>query len=228
MGTKEAKAKKGAAADVIFKTYSRGVITCRDAWAYNFKNTLTQNVQQMIGVYNAEVSRWTQQTSREVNVDDFVVSDDTKIKWSAGLKQKLKGGKLAEFSEKNVRTALYRPFTKARLYFDRLMNESVYVFPSIFPTLVTESENRVICVGGYGRKEFAALMSKCIPDVNLYGDPQQSFPFYTYNEDGTNRQENITDWALAEFRTHYNDDTITKWDIFHYNYGLLHAPPHLP
>ena len=42
--------------------------------------------------------------------------------------------------------------------------------------------------------------------------------------DGTNRRENITDWALEQFRTHYQDDTITKWDIFHYNYGLLHHP----
>ena len=25
----------------------------------------------------------------------------------------------------------------------------------------------------------------------------QCFPFYTYDEDGKNRQENITDWALA-------------------------------
>lgn len=52
----------------------------------------------------------------------------------------------------------------------------------------------------------------------------QCFPFYTYDEDGTNRQENITDWALTEFQTHYQDDTITKWDIFHYTYALLHHP----
>ena len=37
-----------------------------------------------------------------------------------------------------------------------------------------------------------------------------------------NRRENITDWALDRFRTHYRDHTITKWDIFHYVYGLLH------
>ena len=49
-------------------------------------------------------------------------------------------------------------------------------------------------------------------------------PSTLYDEDGTNRRENITDWVLAEFRTHYNDDTITKWDIFHYTYGLLHHP----
>ena len=52
----------------------------------------------------------------------------------------------------------------------------------------------------------------------------QCFPFYTYDEDGSNRHENITDWALDRFRTHYSDDTISKWDIFHYVYGLLHNP----
>ena len=57
-----------------------------------------------------------------------------------------------------------------------------------------------------------------------FGCPTQCFPFYTYNEDGSNRRENITDWALAQFQTHYADDTITKWDIFHYNYAVLHHP----
>ena len=52
----------------------------------------------------------------------------------------------------------------------------------------------------------------------------QCFPFYTYDEDGSNRRENITDWALNEFRTHYSDPNITKWDIFHYVYAVLHHP----
>src|SRR5262245_21150953 len=34
----------------------------------------------------------------------------------------------------------------------------------------------------------------------------------------------ITDWALQQFRTHYKDPKIRKWDIFHYVYGLLHHP----
>ena len=29
---------------------------------------------------------------------------------------------------------------------------------------------------------------------------------------------------MAEFRTHYGDNTLTKWDIFHYTYGILHHP----
>ena len=29
---------------------------------------------------------------------------------------------------------------------------------------------------------------------------------------------------MQNFRAHYGDDTLTKWDIFHYIYGLLHHP----
>jgi predicted helicase len=50
------------------------------------------------------------------------------------------------------------------------------------------------------------------------------FSFYTYSEDGSNRRENITDWALKQFRTHYHDPSISKWDIFHYVYAVLHHP----
>ena len=35
-------------------------------------------------------------------------------------------------------------------------------------------------------------------------------------------QDNITDWALEQYRTTYQDDTITKQDIFYYTYGILH------
>lgn len=40
----------------------------------------------------------------------------------------------------------------------------------------------------------------------------------------TNRRENITDWALKQFRDHYKDKKIDKWAILHYAYGLLHHP----
>jgi predicted helicase len=34
----------------------------------------------------------------------------------------------------------------------------------------------------------------------------------------------VTDWALAHFREHYGDESIGKWDIFYYVYGVLHHP----
>src|SRR5438093_3402709 len=45
-----------------------------------------------------------------------------------------------------------------------------------------------------------------LPDLAF--EKIQCFPFYTYDEDGTNRQENITDWALEQFRAHYSDTNI--------------------
>ena len=225
MGTREAKRASGGVVDVIFKTYSFGVNTARDAWVYNSNpNALAENMARIIEFYNEQVLKWEHRGNRDTNVDDFVAYDDMKISWSRNLKSDLKRSRVAEYAEDKVRNSLYRPFTKSNLFFDRVMNEEVYVFPSIFPTPETESENRVICVGGYGRKEFAALMSKSIPNLNFYGDPHQSFPFYTYDEDGSNRRENITGWALEQFQAHYEDETIGKWDIFHYVYGLLHHP----
>ncbi|OQX02020.1 MAG: helicase, partial [Desulfobacteraceae bacterium IS3] len=67
------------------------------------------------------------------------------------------------------------------------------------------------------------LMTKLIPELSIVST-SQCFPFYTYNEDGSNRKENITDWALSEYRNHYKDNSISKWDVFHYIYGLLHSP----
>ncbi len=228
IGTKEAKAAKSESVDVIFQTYSLGVSTNRDAWACNFnRNSLAENMRGMIETYNAEVDRWKRRENREANIDDFVVYDEAKIKWSSGLKQRLESGQIAEFAAAKVRPSLYRPFTKSDLYFDRMINDRVLVFPSIFPTPETETENRVICLTDKGsEKPFMILMSHQLTDLHVVGPGcgSQCFPFYTYDEDGTNRRENITDWVLAQFRTHYRDETITKWDSFHYVYALLHHP----
>ena len=69
------------------------------------------------------------------------------------------------------------------------------------------------------------LIANSITDMHIVGAgaSSQCFPFYTYNEDGTNRRENITDWALGEYCVRYGAG-VTKWDIFHYVYALLHHP----
>jgi predicted helicase len=70
------------------------------------------------------------------------------------------------------------------------------------------------------------LMTDAISDLHLVGagSSSQCFPFYVYDEGGQHRRENITDWALTQFRDHYADPQIGKWDIFHYVYALLHHP----
>ena len=201
MGTKKAKATRGEAKEVIFKTYSNGVKTNRDAWAYNFnRNVLTKNMSGMIDVYNEQGFKWEHREDRNANVDDFVISDEVKIKWSSGLKEKLKSGKSVEFTSAKIRRSLYRPFTKSNLYFDRMINDRVLLFPAIFPTPEIEKENCVICVNMPREKPFTCLMVDCIPDLVAmggFGSPGQCFAFYTYDEDGRNRRENITDWAFG-------------------------------
>ena len=228
LGSKEAKATQGEAMDVIFKRFSSGIKTNRDFWAYNFnRNALIDNMGRMIDVYNEQVYKWERRKTKGANADDFVLNDSTRISWSGDLKQELKKGKTGQFSVDNVRQSLYRPFTKSNLYFDRLMNNSVYQFHKFFPTPESEEENRAICVSGPGHDVFRYLMANRIVELkfsNSSNGGTQCFPFYTYDEDGSNRRENITDWALAQFRSHYGDDTIDKWDIFHYVYGLLHHP----
>ncbi|MCY4553553.1 MAG: N-6 DNA methylase [Candidatus Poribacteria bacterium] len=229
MGSKQAKTAKGEVSGVIFHQFSSGVKTNRDAWTINFDpDTLTTNVQRMIEFYNTQVFKWQGITDKSsINIDDFAEYDDAKISWSRDLKAKMRTGRIAEYDEHKIRTCLYRPFAKRNIFFDRLMAERVYVFPSIFPTPETEAENRVICVNISREKPFTCLMTDRIPEHIMtggFGSAGQCFPFYIYDEDGSNRRENITDWALAQFREHYKDANITKWDIFHYTYALLHHP----
>ena len=226
MGTKAAKAAKSEGAGTIFKTYVLGVSTNRDAWVYNFQpRALEENMQRTIRAYNLCVLEW-QETQKQsgITVDAFAAQHTRDIKWSRDLKVKLARGRCTEFAENKMRTSLYRPFTKAHLFFDKVLTDRIAGFPSIFPTTETEQENRVLCVSGTAsNKPFQALMTDKIPCIDLL-EKTQCFPFYTYDEDGTNRRENITDWALSHFQTHYGDQTITKWDIFHYNYAVLHHP----
>ncbi|EDN69921.1 helicase domain protein [Beggiatoa sp. PS] len=228
LGTKAAKAEKGITKGVIFRIYSNGVKTSRDAWTYNFnQQVLEQNMQHTIAFYNQQVEQWITHQDKEVKVDDFVAYDESQMSWSLFLKNDLKRGKLAQYDVSKIRKSLYRPFTESSLFFDKIMNESVYQFPKIFPSPETETENRVICVSDKGyRANFSVLITNKIPESHLCAaiDAFQNFPFYIYNEDGTNRTENITDWALNHWQQHYQDKTITKWAIFYYVYALLHHP----
>ena len=226
LGSRQAKTARNEPVDVIFAQYSNGIKTNRDFWAYNSNPiALAENMNRMIDTYNEQVYKWERRVDQRSDVDGFVIGDDTRISWSGDLKQALKRGKTGQFEASKVRQSLYRPYTQSNLYFDRLMNNSVYLFHRIFPTRKTEIENRIICVAGIGgRKGFGCLATNMIPALDLAFEKAQCFPFYTYDEDGSNRRENITAWSLDRFRAQYRDNTITKWDIFHYVYGLLHHP----
>ena len=219
-------ARLAAATNVqtIFKDYSLGVATHRDAVVYDFsRDELKRRIYGFIDDYNSEVDRW-KRAPKNATVDAFVKYD--KIRWDRDLKKDLYRGRYADFQEKKIRIASYRPFCKHFLYFDRILNAEVYGFPNISPTQRAGEENPIIACSdlAYRASTFSALMTNNVVDLHLCAtlDGHECFPFYIYDEDGSNRRENITDWALNQFRSHYNDKKISKWDIFHYVYALLH------
>ncbi len=223
IASKEGKQKKSPFAEVIFRTYSRGIETCRDEWTYDFEAaSLDKKVRVLVENYNAELDRW-RRAKKPDNIDDFVTYDPTKIKWCSRLKDAFKQEIDAEFKKDRIRSSLYRPYTKRLVYVDPILTHRRGIFPYALPTQTAEEENRILWAKVGMNWPFFGLVSNHIVDVLPQGG-SQCFPFYIYDEDGSNRRENITNWALEHFRKHYAARKITKWDIFYYVYGVLHHP----
>ena len=227
LGSKEAKSGKGKASETIFKTYSLGVSTNSDAYVYDFKqSSLIKRAKNMVENFNTELDRW-KRNGEPKDLATFLKVDEAVLKWIRNTKRTLLRGNYVDFNPASIRTGLYRPFVKRSLFFDRAFNEDTYRLPAMLPTVSAEMENRLICVSDIGhRASFSTLIVDAIPNLHVLAslDVFQCFSFYVYNEDGSNRRENITDWGLQQFHDHYGDATITKWDVFYYVYGVLHHP----
>ena len=245
--------KAGVEQGTLFSTYSSGVKTNRDAWAYSFsRKTIEANFRHMIENYNTEVDRYFQACKGKLkeqcpDIDDIVDADPKRLSWSCGLREDAIKGRKYAFEQDCVVQSLYRPFSKQWLYFNRIFNERVYQIPRLFPT--PSHPNIVISVTGIGSsKPFSAMVANVLPDLEMISKGQ-CFPLYHYEKakpsksnpmerlysDSSHRSgspgqeeyirhEAITDWALKSFKKQYQDNSIGKEDIFYYVYGLLHSP----
>jgi predicted helicase len=206
----------------IFRNFSLGIVSARDSYVFNFShNQITYNAKKMLEAYNDVLERYNARRPR-LATEKFIDVSDRRIKWSHLTKAHLQGLKTCQFDKTSIRRSIYRPFTSEFHYFDEFWNERRYQMPHLFP--VSNADNMIIATNGIGSlKPFHPLALNQICSFDLL-DKTQCFPFYVYDEDGRNRRENITDWALTEFRNHYGDNKISKWDIFHYTYAILHHP----
>ena len=202
---KEVKAGKYEKA--IFKLFSAGVKTQRDEWVYDFsKNALIEKIKYLVGAYMEQLTKG---TTREFD-----------IKWDADTTQYIKRKISKSFDKSQIVDSLYRPYVKQYLYFDKHFNGRTYQLPSIFP--IINNDNKVIWTKAGSEVPFFCLIANCIPDLLPQGG-SQCLPLYRYDEKG-DRIDNITDWGLTQFQTHYQDSKITKENIFHYTYAVLHHP----
>ncbi|GAA7774322.1 hypothetical protein JP0173_09810 [Helicobacter pylori] len=224
----------------VFDINSGGVVTGRDSWVYNFSpDSLMQNVQKCTDTYNADLKRFnvhfreafkqraqgvkSDQLYKQLN-DKEITTDKTKISWTVGLKNHLiKNKNLQESHKDRIRLALYRPFNKQWLYWDKDWINRQCQLPKIFPD--KDAQNVVINTGVGNGKNFSALVSDCISSYDLISH-NQAYPLYYYDDLG-NRHDAISGYALNLFRRHYEDNSIAEEEIFYYIYALLHHKGYL-
>ncbi|GAA8381769.1 hypothetical protein Hpkin38_10550 [Helicobacter pylori] len=226
--------------DAIFDLNSNGVRSGRDPLVYNFsQKRLMQSVQNCIDTYNADLKRFNeryreafkQRTKGIKSADRYkhlndkeITTDKTKIAWTYDLKNKLINNEnLPESGMERVRLALYRPFNKQWLYWDKDLIHRQSQLPKIFPD--KSVRNVVINTGVGNGKDFSALVSDFISDSSLIS-PNHAYPLYYYDDLG-NRYNAISGYALNLFRRHYKDDSIVEEEIFYYIYAIFHHKGYL-
>ncbi len=217
----------------FFSTYSRGIATDRDPWAYNSsRSQLEKNIKRTIDFYNEQ---------RELLIKgeiEEVAYDSTKFSWTRAVRKDASKNITYSINDGEYRQSLYRPFFKQGFFFYRPLNETTYRIPDFFPT--PRHENQMICVHGLGgNKPFSCMISNTIVDLNSLEAGAQCFPLYWYEENDTDepllfemgteekyrRKEGVTDWILKEVCSRYGvrKGKLTREDIFYYVYGLLHS-----
>ena len=229
----------------FFSGRSDGVQTNRDAWVYSYsKSSLTANVKRTIQFFNEQLVEHgpafiAAGRDAEKLAGSRIDTNEKYIKWTRGLVKSLCRNKHATFAPAKIGKALYRPFCKSWIYYDRQFNE--YYKGRLFPT--ARHPNIAIGITGIGsRVEFSSIVGDTLPDVAMPSiNASQNFPLYFYEKDeprpgellreesegelidGYRRRHAITDGILAEFRKTYGKD-VSKDDIFYYVYGILHSP----
>ncbi|MBX9682697.1 MAG: DNA methyltransferase, partial [Hyphomicrobium sp.] len=205
LASKETKAAKTAGKErAIFKLFSLGIVTNRDDWTYDFDPAaLTEKVRFFIDFYNAEQKRL-------VGRSNITLADEVSrtIKWTSELEAQIRRGTQLEFDAKKIQGSLYRPFFAAQTYFDRIITHRVYQQPSFFPIGAAARTPSIAFMCG-DRQPFALIATDRLPNLNMFSaDAGQVVGLHRIDEAG-NRVDNITDWALNQFTTHYKEAAST-------------------
>lgn len=232
LASKETKAAKTETNQrAIFKLYSLGVSTNRDEWLYGDDGTaLKQRMLYFIEQYASQAA------DREFS---------KAIKWSRNLKRRFLQGRREPFDCERVVRAAYRPYYSPLLYDSDLFVDEGGSKAAMFPF---GQSNLSVCFSDAGaRANFVVLAVAGIADLHFGSsiDAYQQVPLYRFDEAG-HRVDNITDWAVKQFTSHYKSAEpspppspsgrggkaaagktarkITKEAIFHYCYAVLHDP----
>lgn len=196
IGNKDFKGKETSPA--VFRQYSNGLQTNRDPWCYNFSHTdVLKNLEEMIENFNKTIT---------INQIDF---DSTKISWTRKLKNRHKNKKPLSLDSTYIRKSIYRPFTKQHTYFSADLNEYTNQLPKLFPT--PAHTNLCTTISTDYRKEFTALITNLLPDLNAVATAQV-FSLYTWEpiSSASNHEPDLFSLDAEEENTQTDEATYTS------------------
>lgn len=201
----------------VFERYSNAVKTNRDDWVYAFtKRELLSRIKFLVERFNAQLQRGLGDAS----------ALDYSFKWSSSLKSQ--GEPLEIFTNKAV-LATWRPFVRQWYYSDKPLSDRQTRFHTEFYGPRLSGAMKGICLPSPPlTKEPHALAVSGVVDYHVTGDavvvPERRYA------DSESAFDNITDWALKQFTSHYKAGPgkrlpePSKEGIFHYVYAVLHDP----
>ena len=148
------------------------------------------------------------------------------IKWDRELEKYAESGLRKAHNPASIVAANYRPFTKRHLYYDRQFNGMIYLTQSVFGDGNAVVPSITLMGDTTGKPTYFSLAIDRIADLNFVSPASggtQILPLW--QQRGTDRLDNITDWALTQFTDRYGKAAaISKDDIFAYVYAVLHDP----
>lgn len=125
----------------------------------------------MIANYNAQVEAGKIKQNADTN--------PANISWNRQLFRDLDRKLIHRFEPESIVPAIYRPFCKQAVYFNRSMNDMVYQMPQLFPTPAHRNVGFVLSQGDINK--VGPLMIDHLPDLHLCGD-SQAFTLFTWEK----------------------------------------------
>jgi len=183
--------KKGKSVK-IFQTFSAGLKTGRDSWAYaQTKDQLLNQLGVLTDTYaeaTDALQGWMETEEiikpKDADVTKFLqrnpkFADASRISWTVILKRLSAKNMQLELNSGCVFPTLYRPFARQMGYFERALNDRQYQLPSIFPT--TGHSNIGFSIAGpYPNVAGSLLATTLLPDLNVF-TASQFFPRFTWS-----------------------------------------------
>jgi predicted helicase len=198
VASKQKKASKPQGIEqAIFELFSLGVVTNRDEWVYaDSASQVTAKVCFLLEKYASTLLK-----IGEDNQD--LLQLDSSIKWTRLLKQQLLAKRVINFDRDCVTQAMYRPFIQRTLYFSKQLNEMQYVTPKIFGSRGNHRIPTIAITDPTAQKPFMVLAVDRLCDLHFVGAAAGTLCFPLSNQTSGTRLDNITDWALEQFRAQY-------------------------